>query len=129
MNSGLYIVILFVVVVLIWFFSRRSKAKSASTNKHSTKTIKKEPSFRAVSIQICPQACAAAKKLRDKRFLSGQAPMLPLADCNVKDCKCKFVHHKDRRSHEDRRFPSVTMQNVFADKENRENTKSDRRKK
>ncbi|RKZ88491.1 MAG: hypothetical protein DRQ39_02400 [Gammaproteobacteria bacterium] len=128
MNNSLYVLVL-LVVVLIWFFLKRSKTKSAAANKHSTKTIRKEPSFRAVSIQICPQACAAAKNIRDKRFLSHQAPMLPLADCNVKDCKCKFVHHNDRRSHDDRRFASVTMQNVFADKEKRENTKSDRRKK
>lgn len=127
MNNGLYVLIL-LVVVLIWFLSRRSKTKSKSTNKHSSPATKRKKDFHAVSIQICPQACAAAKQLRDKRFLSSQAPMLPLSDCNVKDCKCKFVHHQDRRSHEDRRFPSVTMQNVFADKENRENTKSDRRK-
>lgn len=128
MNNGLYVLIV-LVIVLIWFFSKRSKAKSESKNKHSTKTVEKAPDFRAVSIQICPQACAAAKKLRDKRFLSSQAPMLPLNDCNVSDCKCKFIHHHDRRSHEDRRFPSVTMQNIFTDKENREDTKSDRRKK
>ena len=126
MNNELYILIA-VIVLVIWFLSKRSKAKSK--NKHSTKTIKREQDFRAVSIQICPHACAAAKKLRDKRFLSNQAPMLPLNDCNVSDCKCKFVHHNDRRSYDDRRFTSVTMQNVFSDKEKREKTNSDRRKK
>jgi hypothetical protein len=128
MNNGLYVLIL-IAVVLIWIYSKRSKTKSASKNKHSTKAIKREQDFRGISIQICPQACAAAKELRDKRVLTSQAPMLPLADCNVSDCTCKYVHHNDRRSQEDRRFTSVTMQNIFADKENREKSQSDRRRK
>ena len=40
-----------------------------------------------------------------KRFLSSAAPRLPLPDCDVLECKCKFVHHKDRRDGEDRRSP------------------------
>lgn len=126
MNNWLYVV-LFIIVVLLWIYSKRSKAKSSK--KHSSKAIKRKQDFRAISIQICPQACTAVKELRDKRVLTGQAPMLPLADCNVSDCTCKYVHHNDRRSQEDRRFTSVTMQNVFADKEKREVTKSERRKK
>lgn len=126
MNNWLYVA-LFIIVVLLWVYSKRSKAKSSKNQ--ASKAIKRKQDFRAVSIQICPQACAAAKKIRDKRFLSHQAPMLPLNDCNVKDCKCKFVHHNDRRSHDDRRFTSIIMQNVFSEKEKRENTKSDRRKK
>jgi hypothetical protein len=32
-----------------------------------------------------------------KRFLSGAAPKIPLPGCDVLDCKCRFIHHKDRR--------------------------------
>jgi len=48
-------------------------------------------------------SCQAAKDLEDRRFLSGAAPRIPLPDCDAAECKCKFVHHKDRRSGEDRR--------------------------
>jgi hypothetical protein len=40
-----------------------------------------------------------------RRFLSSAAPKLPLPDCEVLDCSCRFVHHKDRRTGKDRRSP------------------------
>lgn len=43
--------------------------------------------------------------MAERRFLSTAAPKLPLAECNVLECKCRFVHHKDRRASKDRRTP------------------------
>ena len=43
--------------------------------------------------------------MTDKRYLSGAAPKLPLPNCTNLECKCRFVHHKDRREGEDRRNP------------------------
>ena len=40
-----------------------------------------------------------------RRFLSGAAPQLPLADCDAAECSCRFRHHDDRRSNKDRRSP------------------------
>jgi hypothetical protein len=40
-----------------------------------------------------------------KRFLSGAAPRIPLPECDVLECKCRFVHHEDRREGDDRRNP------------------------
>ena len=28
---------------------------------------------------------------------------MPLADCDAPECKCRFIHHEDRRSGVDRR--------------------------
>jgi hypothetical protein len=61
--------------------------------------------FHAVSIKYLSSACPAAKTMDGKRFLATAAPRLPLPDCDVLKCRCKFVHHKDRRSSEDRRNP------------------------
>ena len=127
MNNWLYVLIL-IVIVLFWLYLKRSKAHSSPTPKHSSTASSRKKEFSAVSIQIGPHACSAANYLRDKKFLSSQAPALPLSKCDISDCRCKYSHHKDRRSEDDRRYPSAIMQGVFSDKEKRENTNSGRRK-
>jgi hypothetical protein len=144
MNNWFYVFIP-IVVVLIWLYSRRSKANSSSSHKRSSKASNKrtsktgkkpdskisknEADYRAVSIQLGPQACRAARYLRDKKFLSTKAPALPLAECISSDCQCKYVYYSDRRDEDERRFPSHIMDSVFSDKEKREKSKSERRKK
>jgi hypothetical protein len=128
MNNWLYLLIL-IVVVVIWLFLKRSKASSPSTHKSASAAGKRKKEFGAVSIKIGPRACSAAKYLTGKRFLSSKAPALPLSKCDVSDCKCKYDYYKDRRSEDDRRFPSAIMQSVFSDKEKRDNPKLGRRKK
>ncbi len=58
-----------------------------------------------MSIKVTGTACEAAREMTGRRFLSAAAPKLPLPDCDVLDCNCRFVHHKDRRSGKDRRSP------------------------
>ena len=53
--------------------------------------------WHAVSIAPGHRHCAAAKALRDQRFLSKNAPTLPLKDCDCKDCGCRYAHYEDRR--------------------------------
>ena len=38
-----------------------------------------------------------------QRFLWSEAPLLPLPNCTLIRCRCRFVHYKDRRKH-DRRY-------------------------
>ena len=54
--------------------------------------------FHAVSIEPAEGCCAAVASIKVQRFLSEEAPSLPLADCASADCRCKYVHHADRRS-------------------------------
>jgi hypothetical protein len=53
--------------------------------------------FHAVSIRTRADACAAAKALQGQRFLSREAQLLPLPDCDNPNCSCTFEHHDDRR--------------------------------
>ena len=53
--------------------------------------------FHAVSILAGPQVCDAAKARVGYRFLSRDAPRLPLKDCTCPNCTCRYVHHADRR--------------------------------
>jgi hypothetical protein len=59
--------------------------------------------YRGVSIRFSSNACDAAKRLADRRFLATEAPPLPLPECRATHCSCRYVYHADRRSGEDRR--------------------------
>jgi hypothetical protein len=56
-------------------------------------------SYRCVGIQPADplMACDAVKGIAGQRFLPGQAPKLPLPDCMVDRCSCRYVHFDDRR--------------------------------
>ncbi|MFQ5982474.1 MAG: hypothetical protein ACE5KS_03775, partial [Woeseiaceae bacterium] len=95
-----------VVLALIIFLVRRKKPVSQE-RPAAERPASAAPSseFHAVSIKFASSACSAAKALEGKRFLSGAAPRIPLPDCDVLECKCRFIHHEDRRDGEDRRDP------------------------
>src|SRR5262249_5503869 len=58
----------------------------------------KEP-WHAVSVVGGSKACRAAKGLSNQRFLSAEAPALPLPACSSPStCKCIYCHHSDRRA-------------------------------
>jgi hypothetical protein len=59
--------------------------------------------FSAVSISSYEAACPAVKELEGTRFLSREAPLLPLGDCTSSRCHCKYTHHGDRRAGYERR--------------------------
>ena len=71
--------------------------------------------YAAVSIRCGEGACAAAKALRDRRFLPDEAPITPLADCDAAHCGCRYVHYADRRSRDDdRRAIPAAEADVYA---------------
>jgi hypothetical protein len=54
-------------------------------------------SWHAVTIAAPAGACAAAQACKGKRYLSCDAPRLPLAKCESPHCECKYRHFSDRR--------------------------------
>lgn len=55
--------------------------------------------WHAVTIVLRESSCAAAALCRNTRFLSAEAPRLPLAKCpHPEECPCTFRHHDDRRN-------------------------------
>jgi hypothetical protein len=54
--------------------------------------------FGAVEIRIRGSACRPARSLKGQRFLSREAPALPLPACTAAQCTCKFTKWSDRRS-------------------------------
>jgi len=54
--------------------------------------------WHAVSIVPKGMCCELVKSLRSSRFLSAEAPRLPLPECSMPgSCTCAYRHHEDRR--------------------------------
>lgn len=98
--------LLLVLLLLIWLFIRRRRAAAPPPVEPAARVARQEnTAYHAVSIRFESNACMAARELEGRRFLSSAAPRLPLPDCNVLECHCRFIHHKDRRTGRDRRSP------------------------
>jgi len=66
--------------------------------------------WHAVSILPKGACCEAALKLRGARFLSAEAPRLPLAQCTTpKSCGCAYKHHADRRGQPRRKDEAIGL--------------------
>ncbi len=59
--------------------------------------------YHAVGISPALGCCKAATELKGRRFLSAEAPKIPLPACDAASCKCRFTHFDDRRDDHDRR--------------------------
>src|SRR5262245_14086958 len=88
-----------------------------------------ENQFHAVSIITGPQACDAAKAREGFRFLSREAPRLPLKECTFPNCTCRYVHHADRRVFARRISdnPDAVVKSPYSGPERRAGSSSGRR--
>lgn len=59
--------------------------------------------FHGVSVRPGLHSCKPVQALTGQRFLSEEAPALPLAGCDQDACQCAYAHHRDRRDGDDRR--------------------------
>jgi len=63
-----------------------------------TARVRSEP-WHAVAIRTGRDACCAAEKAAGKRYLTTDAPLLPLQDCDRSGrCECRYRHYPDRRA-------------------------------
>jgi hypothetical protein len=76
--------------------SRINKSKSSANH---ASPVHAPSRWHAVAIRPKGQSCEAVQACRTARFLSGDAPRLPLTECSTSDtCTCVYKHHADRRS-------------------------------
>ena len=97
--------LLLILLIAIWVLIRIRKSSGTDQAKTTVKADKGNAVYHAVSIKLSGHACKAAQDMTGRRFLSTAAPKLPLPGCDVLDCNCRFIHHKDRRAGKDRRSP------------------------
>ena len=98
-------VIAVVFLLGVLYVLRKKKPSSGKRPDADRPASSGDTTFHAVSIVYAQGACKAAFQLEGRRFLSSAAPRLPLPDCDVLECKCRFAHHDDRRKGDDRRNP------------------------
>lgn len=72
-------------------FQNRSSAKSGVRSS-------RRKTWHAVSVVTKTGGCGASRAIRQQRFLSAEAPRLPLVGCsNPEGCTCAYKHFDDRR--------------------------------
>lgn len=72
--------------------NRKKKHKTTHLTKHA-----QNDAFHCVEPHHHAHCCDAVKALHGKRFLSAEAPSLPVQGCNQAHCHCDYIHHSDRR--------------------------------
>jgi hypothetical protein len=65
--------------------------------------LRTENPFQAVSIHPGDPCCEAARQMSSIRYLCASAPRIPLPECDVSNCTCRYKHFSDRRGGQDRR--------------------------
>src|SRR5688572_4270198 len=104
------------------FFSKLFSSPDRSSAKVSSKRDTPAPAaaFQSVSILQGPNACCASKDLAKVRFLAKQAPMLPLAKCDMQhQCHCRYVKHTDRRTESRRLIDAIGMSALLFESQER----------
>lgn len=108
--------------------SNKKTGQSKISSKASSKAASKNTisPYHCVELKIPYDACEQVLELHGKRFLSAEAPQLPLPGCD-QNCSCRFKHHDDRRQ-DDRRDSFSPSGIHFSDDKNRR-ISGDRRRK
>ncbi|MEZ5573394.1 MAG: hypothetical protein R3E64_15450 [Halioglobus sp.] len=107
LSTNAYLIIAAIAIaglaLLLWSSQKKPNrgkpTQSSKRSKQPPSTPAKKNPFRATSIAAGTNACAAAQALAGKRFLvaDDNIPQLPLSDCDMASCSCKYEHHQDRR--------------------------------
>ena len=75
--------------------------------------------WHAVSVAPGEHACALARGETEVRYLSKDAPQLPLKGCELTTCTCRYRHYEDRRTSRRRAADLWSNGRVWAGQERR----------
>jgi hypothetical protein len=74
------------------------KSQKSADSPRSLPVYQKNTPWHAVSVVTTNASCNEARLLGRERFLSRDAPRLPLPQCgHPQSCPCAYKHHADRR--------------------------------
>jgi hypothetical protein len=93
-------------LVASWFMRRRIDAHVHLSGRQMEHRRVVNP-YHAVGIAPGSGCCKAVTELKGRRYLSSEAPKIPIPACDAKSCQCRFVHFEDRRENENRRERTV----------------------
>lgn len=84
--------------------------------------------YHCVALKPRAGCCPAVRKAAGTRYLSRQAPPLPLPNCTAASCRCTYLHFDDRRD-SDRRMPFAPRRSsAHGDKAGERRRGTDRRR-
>lgn len=131
--------ILLLVVATLMLFGLSTLKSRKKQRKYRSKTtsytaekvpIIQEHRFHSVSIVSNGSGCEKVNALSGKRFLSKEAPELPMEECTQASCQCRYQHHQDRRQvgHDRRVDYGVTRElyGAFGEQNRRDNPRGRR---
>ena len=101
------------LVITYWFVKSRKKTSSRAqrTKTEIRRYSDRKSTFHAVSIKPGGCGCEAVNAMGSERYLtSGAVPTLPVPNCTLLTCTCRYVHHDDRRSRQGNRRAAFSMQ-------------------
>jgi hypothetical protein len=101
--GSVYVVLGIILAIFVLRFLFPTRPRLVTLNEHGA--AKSSPAssddgqgdFRAVSIHAYGGRCLASQSVSGQRFLTSEAPTLPLEECTAEKCNCRYVHHADRR--------------------------------
>ena len=111
--------ILFIVLLARWlplapgWDSAIRKMDRASRPKFKYRSINASRDYPAVSIRAAQNGCQAVKLTNGVRYLSTEAPILPLPGCTNEKCHCTYAHHTERRTGSDRRHRLLDLKEAI----------------
>ncbi|EGM71696.1 hypothetical protein [Shewanella sp. HN-41] len=111
--------------------TRKHYFKNLSSNERNTTNQSIEGHrFHCVSIVNKGHCCEQVNAITGKRFLSKEAPAIPMEECTMPHCECRYQHFEDRRqsSNERRVDYGVTRElfGVFGEQNRRDRSKGRR---
>lgn len=134
--------VLLVIVAALTIFALAKLSKGKKRRKHHVRTLSsngrdatphntdQDHRFHCVSIVNKGHCCEQVNALTGKRFLSKEAPALPMEECTMPHCECRYQHFEDRRqsSNERRVDYGVTRElfGVFGEQNQRSSSKGRR---
>ncbi|GIU07958.1 hypothetical protein [Shewanella glacialipiscicola] len=89
------------------------KVRTPHANESKSQPLQPD-NFHSVSIVNDGHCCEQITAISGKRFLSKDAPEIPMEDCTVTNCQCRYQHYDDRRQlGNDRRIGFGVTRDLF----------------
>lgn len=128
--SIIFLTLLAALIYHIQHKANRRGLKSQQKKHHLNYQHSQHSPFHCVEAHHNSQFCNAVKAIEGKRFLSAEAPTLPVKGCDNPNCHCDYIHHEDRRT-DDRRTDTGIQHDLYGqsgESEKRNNLRHGRRK-
>ncbi|MEH6636961.1 MAG: hypothetical protein V7700_15670 [Halioglobus sp.] len=102
-----------VLCIALFFTYRRSSRQTITDDNYPGIPDTINP-YSAISLRCGRGACSAAREIANERFLSTDAPTLPIESCTSQSCLCSYRYYGDRRRDErERRALRSTKTELF----------------